>query len=109
MQYAFPMDVNTLNIKEDKRKLDRISSIMKTIGHPSRLLIVDLLLERGKLPVRDISEDIGISQSNTSQHLKALENIEILYSDRQGTSVFYGIQNKSVAKLMRCVNECASC
>lgn len=103
------MEVNTPTMKEDEDKLKRISNMMKTIGHPSRLLIVDLLLKRGKLPVRDISEGIGISQSNTSQHLKALEIIEILYSERQGTSVYYGIQNMSVAKLMRCVNECVTC
>lgn len=103
------MEVKTSTILADKDKLKRISRMMKTIGHPSRLLIVDLLLDRGKLPVRDISEAINISQSNTSQHLKALEDIEILYSERQGTSVFYGILNMSVAKLMNCVNECASC
>lgn len=103
------MEVKTPTLNEDQDKLKRISRMMKTIGHPSRLLIVDLLLKRGKLPVRDISETIDISQSNTSQHLKALEDIEILYSERQGTSVFYGILNMSVAKLMKCVNECASC
>lgn len=103
------MAVETPTIQADQEKLKRISRMMKTIGHPSRLLIVDLLLEKGQLPVRDISEAIDISQSNTSQHLKALEDIEILYSDRQGTSVFYGILNMNVAKLMQCVNECANC
>lgn len=103
------MEVKTPTLNEDQDKLKRISRMMKTIGHPSRLLIVDLLLKLGKLPVRDISETIDISQSNTSQHLKALEDIEILYSERQGTSVYYGILNMSVAKLMQCVNECASC
>ncbi len=103
------MELQIPTTKEDEKKLERVSKIMKTIGHPSRLLIVSLLLDRGQLPVRDISEAIGISQSNTSQHLKALENIEILYAERQGTSVFYGILNMSVGKLLHCVNECATC
>ena len=102
-------DMATLSIKEDQLKLKRISRLMKTIGHPSRLLIVELLLEKGQLPVRDISEAIDISQSNTSQHLKALEDIEVLYSEREGTSVYYGILNQGVAKLLQCVHDCTTC
>ena len=98
-----------MTIRNDSKKLKRISNLMKTIGHPSRLAIVDLLLEKGRMPVKAISESIGISQSNTSQHLKALEVIEAISSEREGTSIFYQIENQGLNKLLQCVNECANC
>lgn len=96
-------------LKDDENKLRRIARMMKTIGHPSRLLIVELLLDKGKLPVKDIYEAVKISQSNASQHLKALEDIGILRSEREGKNICYHVQNMTVAKLLQCVNECAEC
>lgn len=98
-----------MTIRANEKKLKRISTLMKTIGHPSRLAIIDLLLEKGRLPVRTISDTIGISQSNTSQHLKALENIDAINSEREGTSIFYQIENQGLEKLLACVNTCVDC
>jgi DNA-binding transcriptional ArsR family regulator len=103
------MKIQEVSLSEDKDKLKRVSRLMKTVGHPSRLMIVELLLTQGKLPVREISEAIDISQSNTSQHLKALEDIEVLFSEREGTSVYYGILNTGISKLLNCVQECTTC
>jgi len=96
-------------LRDDEDKLRRIARMMKTVGHPSRLLIVELLLERGKLPVKEIYEAVKISQSNASQHLKALEDIGILTSEREGKNICYRVQNQTVAKLLQCVNECTEC
>ncbi|MFK7972743.1 MAG: ArsR/SmtB family transcription factor [Bacteroidia bacterium] len=83
--------------------------MMKVIGHPSRLAIVDLLLEKGRLPVGDITDMIEISQSSTSQHLKALERVGALESEREGTFIFYTIKNPTISMLVDCVNQCADC
>jgi DNA-binding transcriptional ArsR family regulator len=96
-------------LREDEDKLKRIARTMKTIGHPSRLMIVELLLEKGKLPVKEIYECVNISQSNASQHLKALEDIGILSSEREGKNICYRVQNMTVDKLLQCVNECTDC
>lgn len=82
---------------------------MKTVSHPARLAIIDLLLENGSLSVTDIYESVGISQSNASQHLKALEDIEVLSSLREGKSIRYEVQNAQIAQLLHCVNECTTC
>ena len=75
--------VQLSTLRNDKAKLKRIASLMKTIGHPARLSIIDLLLEKGKLPVKEIHEAIDIiheardiSNSNASQHLTALELLD---------------------------------
>ncbi|MEL7341454.1 MAG: metalloregulator ArsR/SmtB family transcription factor [Bacteroidota bacterium] len=82
---------------------------MKTVSHPVRLSIVDLLLEQGPLSVTQIYGSVGISQSNASQHLKALEDVGVLRSDRNGKSIHYCIHNQQIAHLLQCVNECTTC
>lgn len=92
--------------------------MMKVVSHPSRLMIIDLLLEKGRLSVKEIYNSIEVqrsgdpknmSQSNASQHLKALEDIEVLSSQRDGKNIYYQIENLMISKLLTCVNECATC
>lgn len=108
------MSVNTIltpppKLREDSDRTKRIANTMKTIGHPSRLLIIELLLEKGKMPVKEIYEAVDISQSNASQHLKALENIGVLTSEREGKNICYSVQNMTVERLLQCVGECTDC
>lgn len=98
-----------LNLTDDPHKLKRVARLMKTVGHPSRLLIIDLLLEHQRLPVKDIYEAVNISQSSASQHLKALEEIGIVASERDGKNICYMILNQQVGNLLGCVSSCASC
>lgn len=100
---------DSLTIRKDKEKLRRIANLMKTIGHPTRLAIIDLLLEEGKLSVKGIHETVNISQSNASQHLKALENLDVLRSEREGKNIFYSIHKMPVKALLQCVNDCDEC
>lgn len=101
------MSADLLIPNSDRAK--KISRMMKTVGHPSRLQIIDLLLESGPMPVKDIVEAIGISQSNASQHLKALEDIDVLRSERFGKSISYHVHKLQIEHLLACVRECAGC
>lgn len=103
------IEMNTVDLRTDPEKLKRVARLMKTVGHPSRLKIIELLIEKETLPVRDIFAAIDISQSNASQHLKALEEIGVLASRRDGKSIFYEIRNRTITKLLQCVNECTEC
>ena len=47
--------------------------MMKVLSNPGRLLVVDLLMSTEGMTVGDIAEATQLSQSNASQHLKALE------------------------------------
>ncbi len=103
------IDVETLYLRTDPEKLKRVAKLMKTVGHPSRLKIIELLIEKNTLPVRDIYEAVDISQSNASQHLKALEDVGVLSSTRDGKNIYYEIRNRTIIKLLDCVNECTMC
>lgn len=101
--------MDTVAIRTDSQKMKRVARLMKTVGHPARLAIVELLLEQGRLTVKDIYEEINISQSNASQHLKALEDLGVLLSEREGKNIYYAIGALPIDKLIQCVRECADC
>ena len=103
------MELTDNSLRTDLDKLKRVARLMKTVGHPSRLKIIELLIEKHTLPVREIYEAIDISQSNASQHLKSLEDVGVLTSTREGKNIFYEIKNKTIIKLLDCVNECTEC
>lgn len=96
-------------LRTDTSKLKRVARVMKTISHPARLAIVELLLENGPIAVKAIYEEIGISQSNASQHLKALEDVGVLESNRAGKQILYHVSNPTIPKLLECVQECVEC
>ena len=95
--------------RTDPDKLKRVARTMKTISHPNRLRIIELLLEHKKLSVKEIYERIDISQSNASQHLKALEDVNVLGSIRDGKNIFYYVANPNIEALLQCVNDCVYC
>ncbi len=103
------LELTDLSLRTDLEKLKRVARLMKTVGHPSRLKIIELLIERKTLPVREIYEAVDISQSNASQHLKSLEDVGVLTSNREGKNIYYEIKNKTIIKLLDCVNECTEC
>ena len=100
--------MKTSPIQDDPAKLKRIARVMKNLGHPVRLQIVELLLQEKRMNVKEIYEAIEISQSNASQHLKILEQAEILSSDRDGTNMYYWVSKAGVPNLMHCASKCVS-
>lgn len=93
----------------DAPKVKRISRMLKALSNPGRLAIVDLLLEKGSLPVNKIAEQSQLSQSHASQHLKQLEEIGLLISERDGKHMYYRIHNQAIPQLLACINECVDC
>lgn len=96
-------------LRNDPAKIKRVARLMKTVSHPKRLEIIELLIASGRMPVKDIYEAVNISQSNASQHLKALEDVAVLSSERDGKNIFYQVENAQISKLLQCVSECADC
>ncbi|MEL6588518.1 MAG: metalloregulator ArsR/SmtB family transcription factor [Bacteroidota bacterium] len=92
---------------QDAEKLRRVAKVMRTISHPVRLCIVELLLKEGRLAVKDIYETMEISQSNASQHLKLMQSSGILKGEREGANVFYELANAGMASMLLAACQCA--
>ncbi len=90
----------------DKELAKHAAEVLKAVAHPIRLQIVEAL-EAGPLSVGEIAETVGEKQAITSQQLNIMKDKGILVSRREGTHVFYQIQNENVIRVLACVhNHC---
>ncbi len=62
--------------------------IFKSLGHPSRLLILDAL-RSGEKCVRDLQSLVGQDMSTVSKHLAVLREAGIVESEKRGTNIYY--------------------
>jgi DNA-binding transcriptional ArsR family regulator len=75
------------------------AELMAALGHPNRVKIVDFL-RSGERCVCEIVPALGLEQSNLSRHLKALREVGILESRKEGVSVYYKVSDPRIFKLL---------
>lgn len=75
---------------------------LKTIAHPVRLRIVQLLLH-GRYTVGELAEDCEIPDNVASDHLRLLQRCGFLTSERDGRRVYYQIAEPHLQQLMACI------
>jgi ArsR family transcriptional regulator len=68
--------------------LEPRAAIFKALGHPTRLLIVERL-EQSPHCVCELTELIGADTSTVSKHLSVLRAAGLVYSTKEGTTVYY--------------------
>jgi ArsR family transcriptional regulator len=76
------------------------SALLKALGHPVRLQIVQGLLNH-ECNVNTIVEKLGIPQSTASQHLAVLKNQGILQVRKEGVKICYRVNDARVAALFK--------
>ena len=86
----------------DYESAKHVSEVLKALAHPVRLQIA-AALEGKALCVADIMEVVGAKQAITSQQLNMMKDKGILNCRRNGTKVYYRIENKNVIRLLHCV------
>lgn len=87
------MPHNARPVYEVKARLFRV------LGHPARVRILELLRE-GEQSVGALQAQLGLDSSGTSQHLAALRGIGLVESRRDGTSVYYRVDDEHVFALL---------
>jgi DNA-binding transcriptional ArsR family regulator len=73
-------------------------AVLKALSEPTRMRIVRLLMKQS-LGVNDISEQLGVSQYNTSKHLQILRQAGLLAMEAQGKLRIYSIAAALSARL----------
>ena len=75
------------------------AEFFKTLGHPARIRILELLSER-EHAVHELLDDIDIEPSNLSQQLAILRRTSLVISHRKGGEVIYSISAPEVRDLL---------
>ena len=76
------------------------AEFFKTMGHPARIRILELLSERDHA-VHELLEKIAIEPSNLSQQLAVLRRTSMVVSHRGGGEVVYSVSVPEVRDLLR--------
>ncbi len=82
------------------------AAMLKCIGHPVRLRIIELLDRTGEQNVTAIYETLGIEQAVASQHLNLMRDRGILARRRDGVNVYYRIDDPRVTQVIDCIHHC---
>lgn len=72
----------------DKLDSERLVEVLRAAGEPTRLRIL-VLLQRGDLTVKDLTEILGQSQPRISRHLKLLTEAGLVGRFPEGAWVYY--------------------
>jgi len=75
---------------------------LKTLAHPVRLRMVQLLLH-GRYTVGEIAQDCEVHDNVASENLRLLQRCGCLASERVGRKVFYQIAEPHLEGLMNCI------
>ena len=81
------------------KKQKRAAELMKALGHPARIAIIELLAERETCICGDITEELPLAQSTVSQHLKALKTAGIIKGEIDGVCVCYCLNEEGIKEI----------
>ena len=87
----------------DIEALTAAAECLKTLAHPHRLQIVQLLLSGKELSVNEIAVECDLNQPTTSDHLRLMQRCGFLRSERSGRTVFYSVAEPHLQDIMACV------
>jgi DNA-binding transcriptional ArsR family regulator len=85
--------------------LRRAADIIRMLGHPERLKIVEVL-EGGEATVSEIQERVELPQAIVSQHLAKMRGAAIVAARRDGVYVYYRLTEPKVHHILHCIRTC---
>jgi ArsR family transcriptional regulator len=80
-----------------------VAVLAKALGHPARVAILQFLASQNSCVCGDIVDELPLSQSTVSQHLKELKKVGLIKGEIEGPSVCYCIDAKAWAKARKLV------
>ena len=75
-------------------KDNKIATYAKALAHPARVAILQLLIKKQACVCGDIVDELPLSQSTVSQHLKELKSAGLIKGEIEGVKVCYCIDEK---------------
>jgi DNA-binding transcriptional ArsR family regulator len=77
-----------------------LADILKVLGHPVRIRIIESLLDQDKC-VSHLGGSLELRQSTVSQHLSLLRTKGIVKDERCGSTVKYSVRDQRIGEIMK--------
>ncbi len=87
--------------RRSARADEELASVAKALGHPARIRIVRLLLEKQSCIGCDIVDEVGLAQSTVSEHLRILKAAGIITGEIERPRVCYSLNPRRLDPLAR--------
>ena len=85
---------------DDDDRARALAAVLKAIGHPVRMRILELLTrQEGSVCVCDIEAQFALTQPTISHHLRVLRKAGLVDSERKGTWIYYTDRAEGVGPL----------
>ncbi len=94
----------TKQILIDMESLAEAAECLRTLAHPHRLRIVEMLLQ-SRYTVGELAEACDIPSNIASGHLRLMQRCGMLTPEREGRSVYYRIADPCLKKIMQCIRD----
>ncbi len=79
--------------------VEEVARRFALLADPTRLRILDVLLERDDITVTELAATIGEAAPNVSQHLSRLLSADIVGRRRDGRTVRYSVADPTIRPL----------
>jgi DNA-binding transcriptional ArsR family regulator len=71
------------------------AELCRTVGHPTRLRILDSLRNR-EWTVGELARELGVEQSTLSQHLSVMRRVGLITRRQRNASAYYALHDPSI-------------
>lgn len=88
----------------DRQRLTRRAAILKSLAHPSRLLIIEMLEDSPRC-VGELTEAIGADITTVSKHLSVMKRAGLVRDKKHGTYSEYSLVCDCVTHMIDCIEE----
>ena len=76
---------------------NRLAALAKALGHPARIAILEYLLRHETCICNDLVQELPLSQSTITQHLRELKAVGLIKGEIEGPKVNYCIDAEAWA------------
>ena len=95
---------NRLEISQMRSKVKDVAQVLKVMAHPERLLLL-CQISQGKLNVTELEQRLGMGQSQISQTLQKLEQLQLVSYERDGKLKYYQLKDEKLKRLIESLYE----
>jgi ArsR family transcriptional regulator len=89
----------------NRKTYEMRAQILKALANPSRLMVVDILNERGELSAGELLEIVGSDQSTVWKHLSILKQAGLIEDRKEGKRAYYRLVRPCVMNFFQCVEQ----
>ncbi|GAA4841277.1 metalloregulator ArsR/SmtB family transcription factor [Algivirga pacifica] len=80
-------------------EITQMAELLKALGHPARLSIMEFLLNSPACICGDIVEELPLAQSTVSRHLSELKRVGLIQGNIDGNNICYCINTDTWDKV----------